>query len=72
MANINYEILYFHKLFTNFIFTLLVNLDFILLYNNNIKTITTVTNLNNNKINKFKHINIYYHIIYEVLINEIL
>ena len=52
--------------------TFFVDLDFTLLYSDNMGAIAIATNLNNDKIAQIRHINIHYHITRKALVNEIL
>jgi len=72
MINASYKISYLHKLFINLTAILLVDLDPILLYSDNMGAITIATNLDGNKTAWTRHIDIYYHITREVLVNGIL
>src|SRR2546421_12270642 len=72
MINASYKISYLCKLLMNLTSTFLVDLDFMLLYNDNMRVIITVINSNNNKTAQIRHIDICYHITCEALTNEIL
>ena len=52
--------------------TSLVDLDFTLLYDDNMRVIATATNSDDDKTAWTRHINIHYHITREALMNEIL
>src|SRR5438034_6132637 len=69
---VSYEISYLHKLLTDLTVISLVDLKSILLYSDNMSAIAITTNFNDDKTSKIHHIDIHYHIIQEVLANNIL
>ena len=72
MAIINYEIFYLRKLLIDITSTLLVDLEPMLLYSDNMGAIAIAMNPNGDKTPRTRHINIRYHITREALANGVL
>ena len=72
MTVASYEISYLQKLLTDLTVTFLVNLKSIFLYDNNMSAIITAMNSDSDKTSRTHHIDICYHVIWEVLINDTL
>ena len=72
MTVVSYEISYLCKLLTDLTVILLVDLEPILLYDDNMGAIATATNPDGDKTSRTHHIDICYHVTREALANDVL